>query len=56
MARHFYQALQFLATQKKLFSFDRILSGTYSLEQKGEAIQAVAGFSIVKAVILPNAA
>ena len=54
MARHFYQALQFLATKNKLFPFEKMLSGIYSLEQATEAIQAMAAFSIVKPVILPN--
>ena len=54
MARHFYQALQFLATKKKLFPFERMLSGTYTLEQTSEAIAAMASFSIVKPVILPS--
>jgi len=54
MARHFYQALQFLATKKKLFPFEKMLSGTYTLEEASEAIKAMASLSIVKPVILPN--
>ena len=54
--RHYHQALQFLASKQKQYPFERILSGTYSLDQTSEAMEAMASFSIVKPVILPNAA
>ena len=53
--RHYHQALQFLLSKQRLYPFERILTGTYSLDETSEAIQAMAEFRIVKPVILPNA-
>jgi threonine dehydrogenase-like Zn-dependent dehydrogenase len=53
--RHFYQALQFLATRRE-FPFDRLLSGVYTLDRVTDALQAMAEFREVKAVILPRGA
>jgi threonine dehydrogenase-like Zn-dependent dehydrogenase len=50
--RHFYQALQFLATRKHV-PFERLITGTYPLERTSEALQAMAEFREVKPVILP---
>lgn len=51
--RHFYQALEFLASRKE-FPFDRLLSGVYPLDRTGDALQAMAELREVKPVILPN--
>jgi len=51
--RHFYQALEFLASRTQL-PFDRLLSGIYPLERTGDALQAMAELREVKPVILPN--
>lgn len=52
--RHFHQALTFLATRRREFNFDRIISGTYPLERTTEALQAMAAYREVKPVVLPN--
>ena len=54
-SRHFNQALQFLATRKKLFPFEKLLSNTYTLDRVGEALQAMADFKEVKPIVLPKA-
>lgn len=51
--RHFLQAVDFLATRRKRFDFDRIISGTYRLDQTTEALRKMATFEEVKPVILP---
>jgi L-iditol 2-dehydrogenase len=52
--RHFYQAIDFLATRHRHFNFERIISGTYSLEQTTEALRKMASFQEVKALIQPH--
>jgi L-iditol 2-dehydrogenase len=54
-AKHFYQALEFLATQRYTFDFNLLLTGTYPLERVSEAIAAMAELREVKPVILPAA-
>jgi threonine dehydrogenase-like Zn-dependent dehydrogenase len=51
--RHFYQALSFLATRRSV-PFERLITGVYSLETTSEAMQAMADYREVKAVILPH--
>lgn len=51
--RHFYQALQFLATRTDI-PFERLITGTYPLERVTDALQAMADFREVKPVILPR--
>jgi L-iditol 2-dehydrogenase len=52
--RHFYQAIEFLATHRDL-PFARMLSGTYRLDQVTDALQAMRDLREVKPVVLPNA-
>jgi L-iditol 2-dehydrogenase len=52
--RHFYQAIDFLATRRKRFNFDRIISGTYTLDKVTEAFRKMATFEEVKPLILPT--
>jgi Zn-dependent alcohol dehydrogenase len=52
-ARHFYEAIEFLATRRERFDFERILSTRYALEDVGEALAAMAAFREVKPVIVP---
>ena len=54
-ARHFYQALQFVATRDERFDFSKIISSEYSLERTGEALQRMAAFEEVKPLISPHA-
>jgi len=54
--RHFYEALQFLATRRQHFPFDRIISGTYTLDRTTDALRAMAEFREVKPLILPRVA
>jgi L-iditol 2-dehydrogenase len=55
-ARHFYEAIQFIAKQREKFDFDLLLTGRYSLEETGEALKAMAEFREVKPVIFPHKA
>lgn len=50
--RHHYQALAFLATRRSI-PFERLISGTYTLDQTTQALQAMAEYREVKPVILP---
>jgi len=54
--RHFYQAIDFLATRRKRFDFERIISGTYTLDKTTEALRKMATFEEVKPLILPRLA
>ncbi len=54
--RHFWQAVDFLSTRRQRFDFDRIISGTYTLDQTTVALRKMATFEEVKPVILPAAA
>jgi L-iditol 2-dehydrogenase len=54
--RHFYQAIDFLATRRRRFDFDRIISGTYTLDKTTEALRRMASFEEVKPLILPRLA
>ncbi|MFI5266152.1 MAG: zinc-binding dehydrogenase [Chloroflexota bacterium] len=51
--RHFYEAINFLATRKREFSFDQMITGTYGLDGVTEALQAMAEFREVKPVVVP---
>ena len=53
--RHFYQALDFLATRKDV-PFGRLITGEYTLSQTTEALQAMAELREVKPVIFPDRA
>ncbi|HTW88510.1 MAG TPA: zinc-binding dehydrogenase [Candidatus Binataceae bacterium] len=52
-ARHFYQAIDFLATRRRNFHFDQLLSGQYTLDRTGEALKAMSEYREVKPVVLP---
>jgi L-iditol 2-dehydrogenase len=54
--RHFYQAIDFLATRRKRFDFARMISGTYTLDRTTEALRKMATFEEVKPLILPRLA
>ncbi len=49
--RHWLQAIDFLATRGDRFPFDDMISKTYGLDQINEAMEAMAGFKVVKAAI-----
>jgi len=49
--RHWLQAIDFLASRKKTFPFEEMISKSYQLDQINEAMEAMASFSVVKAVI-----
>jgi len=53
-ARHFYQAIEFVATRHKQISFDKLLSNSYTLDRTGEALNAMAEFRETKPIILPR--
>jgi L-iditol 2-dehydrogenase len=49
--RHWLQAIDFLASRRKTFPFEEMISKSYTLDQINEAMQAMASYSVVKAVI-----
>ena len=49
--RHWLQAIDFLASRKKAYPFEDMISKSYTLDQINEAMQAMANYSVVKAVI-----
>lgn len=51
--RHWLQAVSFLASRRSL-PFDKMISGTYTLEQTSDAMQAMSDFREVKPVIYPS--
>jgi len=55
-ARHFYQAIDFLATRRDKFPFEKIISGTYTLDKTTDAIKAMSEYREVKPLILPRLA
>ena len=52
-ARHYHQALTFLATRKHI-DFERVLSRRFPLERVHEALQGMADGTEVKPVVLPK--
>jgi L-iditol 2-dehydrogenase len=54
-ARHFLQAVDFLARYRERFPFEKMLSGRYPLERTTDALAGMASFAEIKPVILPNA-
>jgi threonine dehydrogenase-like Zn-dependent dehydrogenase len=51
--RHFYEAINFLATRGRDFTFDAMITGSYGLDGVTDALQAMAAFREVKPVVLP---
>jgi L-iditol 2-dehydrogenase len=49
--RHWLQAIDFLASRKKTFPFEEMISASYTLDQVNDALQAMASYQVVKAVI-----
>lgn len=49
--RHWLQAIDFLASRRNRFPFDDMISASYALDQVNEAMQAMAAYEVVKAVI-----
>lgn len=54
-ARHFYEAIEFLATRSRDFAFDRLFSNTFSLDRTTDALRGMADFTEIKPIILPHA-
>jgi threonine dehydrogenase-like Zn-dependent dehydrogenase len=52
--RHYHQALRFLETRRGEIPFERLLSGVYPIEKVTDALQAMAEFREVKAVVIPK--
>jgi threonine dehydrogenase-like Zn-dependent dehydrogenase len=49
--RHWLQAIDFLASRKRAFPFEEMISKSYTLDQINDAMQAMASYSVVKAAI-----
>jgi threonine dehydrogenase-like Zn-dependent dehydrogenase len=54
-ARHFYEAIDFLATRRDRFPFERLLSNRYPLDRTTDALRGMAAFREIKPVIVPAA-
>ncbi|HEY7060068.1 MAG TPA: zinc-binding dehydrogenase [Chloroflexota bacterium] len=52
--RHWLQAIDFLASRKNTFPFDDMIQASYPLDRVNEAMQAMASYQVVKAVIYPQ--
>ena len=52
--RHFYEAINFLATRRNRFRFDAMISGSFGLDRVTEALEGMAAFREVKPVIVPR--
>lgn len=53
-ARHFYEAIEFLATRRTKFPFERLFSSEFSLEQTTDALRRMAEFKEIKPIIYPT--
>ena len=49
--RHWLQAIDFLASRKKTFPFESMISASYTLDQINDAMRAMASYQVVKAAI-----
>jgi D-arabinose 1-dehydrogenase-like Zn-dependent alcohol dehydrogenase len=49
--RHWLQAIYFLASRKKTFPFEEMITASYTLDRVSDALQAMATYQVVKAVI-----
>jgi D-arabinose 1-dehydrogenase-like Zn-dependent alcohol dehydrogenase len=52
--RHWLQAIDFLASRKNVYPFEEMISASYRLDQVNEAMEAMASYQVVKAVIYPH--
>lgn len=53
-ARHFYEAIDFIAARHKDFPFEKMLTNTYTIDQMTEALRAMEQMKEVKPIILPT--
>jgi Zn-dependent alcohol dehydrogenase len=49
--RHWLQAIDFLASRRDRFPFEAMITARYDLEHVNDALQAMASYQVVKAVI-----
>ncbi|MGH7846878.1 MAG: zinc-binding dehydrogenase [Candidatus Binatia bacterium] len=49
--RHWLQAIEFLGSRRKTFPFEEMITASYTLDQVNDALQAMASYQVVKAVI-----
>jgi threonine dehydrogenase-like Zn-dependent dehydrogenase len=52
--RHFFQAIEFLQAQRHNFSFERVLSRSYSLDELTDALRNMETLTDIKSIILPR--
>jgi D-arabinose 1-dehydrogenase-like Zn-dependent alcohol dehydrogenase len=55
-ARHFHQAIQFVATRAEKFDFAKLISNSYPLSRTGDALKAMEELREVKPLIVASAA
>ena len=51
--RHWLQALDFLASRRSAYPFEEMISASYTLDEVNDAMEAMAGYKVVKAAIYP---
>ncbi len=49
-----FSAIEFIATRRKQFDFDKLISNSCTLDRLTEALRAMAEFREVKPLILPR--
>jgi Zn-dependent alcohol dehydrogenase len=49
--RHWLQAIDFLASRRRTFPFEEMITASYTLDRVSDALQAMASYQVVKAVI-----
>jgi L-iditol 2-dehydrogenase len=54
-ARHFYEAIEFLASRADTFPFQKLLSNRYPLTRTTDALRGMSALREIKPVIVPNA-
>jgi threonine dehydrogenase-like Zn-dependent dehydrogenase len=54
-ARHFFEAIEFLATRRERFPFERLLSNRFALAETTGALRGMAALREIKPVIVPHA-
>jgi hypothetical protein len=54
-ARHWHQAIEFIAARRHVFPFEKMISNTFALEKTGDALRGMAEYREIKPLIYPNA-
>lgn len=52
--RHWLQAVEFLASRRSRYPFEKLISASYPMDGINEAMEAMAAYKVVKAAIYPH--